>query len=81
MPTAEPRLLLDAQMMRRSMRRIAHEILEQNQGTDNLLVVGIQTRGVNLAERLVAELSWRSRGCGSPAASWISLFTAMTCAR
>jgi len=47
------RLVLDAQMMRRSMRRIAHEILEQNQGTQSLLVVGIQTRGVNLAQRLV----------------------------
>jgi pyrimidine operon attenuation protein / uracil phosphoribosyltransferase len=45
--------VLDAEMMRRSVRRIAHEIIEQNQGTDSLLVVGIQTRGVNLAERLV----------------------------
>ncbi|MBN2288842.1 MAG: bifunctional pyr operon transcriptional regulator/uracil phosphoribosyltransferase PyrR, partial [Candidatus Glassbacteria bacterium] len=45
--------VLDAEMMRRSIRRIAHEVLEQNQGTDRLLVVGIQTRGVNLAERLV----------------------------
>ena len=44
--------VLDAPMMRRSVRRIAHEVLEQNQGTESLLVVGIQTRGVNLAERL-----------------------------
>ncbi len=50
------KLVLDPQMMRRSMRRIAHEILEQNQGTEALLVVGIQTRGVNLAERLVGYL-------------------------
>ncbi len=47
------RRILDAQMMNRSMRRIAHEILEQNQGSEALLVVGIQTRGVNLAQRLV----------------------------
>jgi pyrimidine operon attenuation protein/uracil phosphoribosyltransferase len=46
------KLVLDAAMMRRSIRRIAHEVLEQNQGTQRLLVVGIQTRGVNLAERL-----------------------------
>ena len=46
------KLVLDAAMMRRSIRRIAHEVLEQNQGTERLLVVGIQTRGVNLAERL-----------------------------
>ncbi|HUU28660.1 MAG TPA: bifunctional pyr operon transcriptional regulator/uracil phosphoribosyltransferase PyrR [archaeon] len=55
-PTSKERLVLDSQMMRRSMRRIAHEILEQNQGTKSLLVAGIQTRGVNLAERLVAYL-------------------------
>jgi pyrimidine operon attenuation protein/uracil phosphoribosyltransferase len=46
------KLVFDAAMMRRSIRRIAHEVLEQNQGTERLLVVGIQTRGVNLAQRL-----------------------------
>ena len=45
--------ILDAAMMGRSIRRIAHEVLECNQGTGKLLIVGIQTRGVNLAERLV----------------------------
>ncbi|MCE5271292.1 bifunctional pyr operon transcriptional regulator/uracil phosphoribosyltransferase PyrR [bacterium] len=47
------RLVLDAKMIERTLKRMADEIVEQNQGTESLLVVGIQTRGVNLAERLV----------------------------
>ncbi len=47
------RLVLDAKMIERALKRMADEIVEQNQGTDALLVVGIQTRGVYLAERLV----------------------------
>ena len=42
--------------MARALRRIAHEIVERNRGTDNLMVVGIRTRGGPLAERLVALL-------------------------
>jgi pyrimidine operon attenuation protein/uracil phosphoribosyltransferase len=47
------RQVLDARMFERSLRRIANQIVERNRGAENLLVVGIQTRGVNLAERLV----------------------------
>ena len=36
----------------RALRRIAHEILERNRGSENLALVGIRTRGVHLAERL-----------------------------
>jgi pyrimidine operon attenuation protein/uracil phosphoribosyltransferase len=38
----------------RALRRIAHEILERNRGADDLVVLGIPTRGVDLAKRLVA---------------------------
>jgi pyrimidine operon attenuation protein/uracil phosphoribosyltransferase len=38
----------------RALRRIAHEILERNKGADDLVVLGIPTRGVDLAKRLVA---------------------------
>ncbi len=38
----------------RALRRIAHEILERNKGADDLVVLGIPTRGVALAKRLVA---------------------------
>jgi pyrimidine operon attenuation protein / uracil phosphoribosyltransferase len=50
---SKDRLVLDAKMIERALKRMADEIVEQNQGTDSLLVVGIQTRGVNLAQRLV----------------------------
>lgn len=45
--------ILDAQAMRRSLTRIAHEIIEHNKGTENIIIVGIKTRGVFLAKRLV----------------------------
>jgi pyrimidine operon attenuation protein/uracil phosphoribosyltransferase len=36
----------------RALRRVAHEILERNKGAEDVLLVGIHTRGVPLAERL-----------------------------
>ena len=36
----------------RALRRIAHEILERNKGADDLVVLGIPSRGVALAHRL-----------------------------
>lgn len=44
--------VLDEQGMRRSLTRIAHEIIEHNKGTENIILVGIQTRGIPLAQRL-----------------------------
>ncbi|MBI4213954.1 MAG: bifunctional pyr operon transcriptional regulator/uracil phosphoribosyltransferase PyrR [Chloroflexi bacterium] len=38
--------------MRRTLARVAHEIIERNQGPDDLLLVGICTRGVPLAARI-----------------------------
>ncbi|WP_105565238.1 bifunctional pyr operon transcriptional regulator/uracil phosphoribosyltransferase PyrR [Microbacterium halophytorum] len=38
----------------RALTRIAHEILEANRGADGLVLLGIPTRGVNLADRLAA---------------------------
>ena len=45
--------ILDAQAMRRSLTRIAHEIIEHNKGVYNIIIVGIKTRGEFLARRLV----------------------------
>ncbi len=42
--------------MRRALARIAHEVVEKNRGVDDLVLVGLQTRGVPLAERLQAIL-------------------------
>lgn len=44
--------IMDANAMRRSMVRLAHEIIEKNKGTENLVLVGIKTRGEYLARRI-----------------------------
>ncbi|WP_141899072.1 bifunctional pyr operon transcriptional regulator/uracil phosphoribosyltransferase PyrR [Paramicrobacterium agarici] len=49
------RTVLHAADISRALTRIAHEILESNKGADRLVVLGIPTRGVALADR-VAEL-------------------------
>lgn len=41
----------------RALTRIAHEILESNRGAENLVLLGIPTRGVTLAQRLGALIS------------------------
>jgi pyrimidine operon attenuation protein/uracil phosphoribosyltransferase len=46
------RRILDADDLRRSLVRIAHEIVEGHAGTDDLVLVGLRTRGYPLAERL-----------------------------
>jgi len=48
--------ILDAQQMARVIRRMAGEIVELNRGVKDLLLVGIRTRGVPLAEALAAEI-------------------------
>jgi pyrimidine operon attenuation protein / uracil phosphoribosyltransferase len=53
--------------MRRSLARIAHEILERNHGPEGLIVLGIHTRGVPIARRLaekIGELENVSQSCG-----------------
>lgn len=44
--------MLDARAFERTLTRMATEILELNAGTDGLLLVGIQRRGVQLADRI-----------------------------
>lgn len=48
--------IVDAIGMSRSITRIAHEILEKNKGTDQLVLIGIKTRGEFLAERLAEKI-------------------------
>src|SRR5256714_743756 len=45
--------VLDARAVERTLKRMAVEIVELNKGTDDLIIVGIQRRGVQLADRLV----------------------------
>ncbi|WP_156290410.1 bifunctional pyr operon transcriptional regulator/uracil phosphoribosyltransferase PyrR [Oceanobacillus salinisoli] len=44
--------ILDAAAMNRALTRMAHEILEKNKGGEDLILVGIKTRGVPLAKRI-----------------------------
>lgn len=44
--------IMDEEAMARALRRIAHEILEKNRGTEDLVLIGIRRRGVPLSLRL-----------------------------
>lgn len=46
------KMIIDEDGIRRAITRIAHEIVEKNKGTEDLVIVGIKTRGVPLAQRL-----------------------------
>lgn len=48
--------LADAKGLDRSLTRLAHEIVEKNRGVENLVLVGIRSRGVPLAQRLVQKI-------------------------
>lgn len=48
--------IIDSDAMGRAITRIAHEILEKNKGTKDLVLIGIRTRGVPLAERLASKI-------------------------
>ncbi len=47
------RVIADEAAVARMLRRIAHEIVERNEGAENVALVGIRTGGLHLAERLV----------------------------
>jgi pyrimidine operon attenuation protein / uracil phosphoribosyltransferase len=49
--------LLDATGVRRTLSRLAHEIVEANGGIENLVLVGIQRRGATIASRLADSIA------------------------
>ena len=53
--------ILDARALSRTLRRMADEIVELNDGTEGLVIVGIQRRGVQLAERIVDLITEREK--------------------
>jgi pyrimidine operon attenuation protein / uracil phosphoribosyltransferase len=57
--------VMDAEQIRRSLSRIAHEIVERNRGVDDLVIVGIVSKGDVLARRLADALS-RMEKCPVP---------------
>ena len=56
------RAVLSSDDISRSLKRIAHEILEANQGSSNLLILGIPTRGVILAKRIATAIELADPG-------------------
>ena len=48
--------VMDADDVRRALWRMAHEIVERNQGIEQVAIIGLQTGGVPLAERLADNL-------------------------
>jgi pyrimidine operon attenuation protein/uracil phosphoribosyltransferase len=49
--------ILDSASVQRALTRIAHEILEHNKGTENLVLIGIRTGGNHLAAQLQQKIS------------------------
>lgn len=60
--------VMDSEEIRRAVTRIAHEIIERNRGAENLAIIGIQSRGVPLAQRL-GDLIEKIEGVNVPVGS------------
>ena len=58
--TRSQRILLDEESIRRTLSRIAHEIIERNEDLDTVALVGIHTRGVPIAQRIRTLVEERS---------------------
>jgi pyrimidine operon attenuation protein/uracil phosphoribosyltransferase len=67
-PLAESKIVLEAGEIARALTRIAHEILERTDGAGDVVLLGIPTRGVPLAQRLAARLA-QVEGRPAPAGS------------
>src|SRR5689334_13758999 len=55
-------LILDADTIRRALRRVAHEIVERNHDLSKLVLVGIPARGIELAQRIAREIEAIGKG-------------------
>jgi pyrimidine operon attenuation protein/uracil phosphoribosyltransferase len=53
---AEKTVIMDESAIRRALIRISHEIIEKNKGVEDVVIVGIQTRGVPLARRIAGNI-------------------------
>ena len=55
-PSVNGRRIMTAEEIRRAVIRISHEIVEKQAGTDGLVLVGIQRRGVPIAHRIAGAI-------------------------
>jgi len=65
MSRSDRTIILDARALSRALQRMAVEVLELAHGTDGLVLIGIQRRGVELAER-IAKLIEKDEGVVVP---------------
>lgn len=68
------RIVLQPSDITRALTRIAHEILESNRGGDDLVVLGIPTRGVVLADRIARLLGKIEPGAGEAGSLDVTLY-------
>jgi pyrimidine operon attenuation protein/uracil phosphoribosyltransferase len=52
----EKKIIMSAEEISRTVKRLAHEIVEKNFGVKDLAIVGVQTRGVHLGRRIIQEI-------------------------
>ena len=52
----EKTLLMDEIAVSRAIKRISHEIVERNKGVENIVLVGVVTRGVPFAEKIARSI-------------------------
>lgn len=64
----DQKLILDEQAVSRALARIAHEIIERNKGVNDLVLIGVVTRGVPMAE-LLADYIEKFEGVHVPTGS------------
>lgn len=50
------KIILDKMAMQRALTRITYEIVEKNKGVEDLVLIGIKTRGIFLANRIADRL-------------------------
>jgi len=65
MPEPQRQLLMDERAVERALARMAREIVERNAGVAGLAILGVQRRGVQLADRIAAEIE-RAEGARPP---------------
>jgi pyrimidine operon attenuation protein/uracil phosphoribosyltransferase len=66
--------VLDARAFDRTLRRMADEIVELNNGIEGLVIVGIQRRGVQLAAQIVSTIAEREKAAVPQGALDITLY-------
>lgn len=56
MPKAKIETVMDKKAINRAITRISHEILEKNDGAESLVIIGILTRGADIAKRIASKI-------------------------